>query len=512
MSPALTVEQTLAKYVASTTPPSFEKMTMPDAERDELIALYKRDPKQVLVVRAPDVDPGDYIALSRFPGKVLIIDVPTFAYMNAHVLADWHGDTLFVQSATLTKDVATGLAEWGGKSLHLDQLDHLDADEAQALSQWKGQTLGLGRAKIDPDATAKLAAFKGLVAIKLATTTVAATGMPPGAESDGDLATLGRISKAVDTGDVAAIEDFLAKGGQVDMNERGTTLLMEATNLKQLEIVKVLVAAHANVNAISSAGTTPLYYALSDQVRTPRDNPQTVSELVHLLVEAGAEVSTTGKGDLWQSPLSQAAKRGDKTLIAYLMTRGPKGQPIDQRAFIDAINAGNADAIKQLLAAGANVNPPSPAMGMSPIHQAVTQGAMAISMARYEKKDASVLVKQWSDIVDVVITAGANIEAQDERGETPLEDAINGGVVEILMRVLAAKPKLDAVDGKGRTPLQYLADNHRLEEKDLVPLATLMRARGAPADAKAATIAESRKFAALAKALALGRAASKTGN
>jgi serine/threonine-protein phosphatase 6 regulatory ankyrin repeat subunit B len=285
------------------------------------------------------------------------------------------------------------------------------------------------------------------------------------------------------------------------MNERGTTLLMEATNLKQLEVAKVLVAAHANVNAVSSAGLTPLYYALDDFMHAPNDSAKTVSALVHVLVEAGADVNAHGKGDMWKSPLAQASQRGDKELIAYLMSKQPKGAAVDPLAFIDAINAGNAATVKQLIAAGANLNPASPEMGMSPIHQAVSQGASAISMARYEKKDATALVAQWTAVVDLVIKAGANLEAQDDRGETPLDAAINGGVSEILNRVLAAKPKLDTTNGKGKTPLEYLADNHRLQEKELVPLAKAMRAQGAPANAKAAAIADGRKFVALAAAL-----------
>lgn len=109
-------------------------------------------------------------------------------------------------------------------------------------------------------------------------------------------------------------------------------------------------------------------------------------------------------------------------------------------------------------------------------------------MARYGKKDPATvdgLVSRWSAVIDVVFAGGANVEARDDHGWSALEHAINGGSVEVLARVLKAKPKLDATDDKGRQPLHFLADLRRLEEPDLLPLAKLVVARGA--DRKART-------------------------
>jgi len=77
--------------------------------------------------------------------------------------------------------------------------------------------------------------------------------------------------------------------------------------------------------------------------------------------------------------------------------------------------------------------------------------------------------------------------------------------IEILNRLLDAKPNLNDIDEAGRTPLQYLAGLGRLKEADLVPLADLLVARGADrkvrSGATPAAIAEKRGYAALAKVL-----------
>jgi ankyrin repeat protein len=110
-------------------------------------------------------------------------------------------------------------------------------------------------------------------------------------------------------------------------------------------------------------------------------------------------------------------------------------------------------------------------------------------------------------VIDAVLAGGANIEARDDQGWSPLEHAINGGSPEVLTRVLDAKPKLDAVNDKGRQPLHFLGDLRRLEEPDLLPLAQLLVARGADKKAKttdgktAADFAKARGFTKLAAAL-----------
>jgi ankyrin repeat protein len=146
-------------------------------------------------------------------------------------------------------------------------------------------------------------------------------------------------------------------------------------------------------------------------------------------------------------------------------------------------------------------------MGMSPIHQAISMGAQAVSGARYEHADAAkvrALIAQWRAVLDAVLAAHPNLVARDARGETALETAVSLADLDTLTHLLDAKPDLAAVDGSGRSILQYLATLNR-PEPELVAEAKLLIARGAstkPASGDApSAIAATQHHGALAAAL-----------
>src|SRR5450432_1361527 len=351
----------LAVLIERNSKPDLDHMTFPDAERDSLKTRLAADPKQFLVATA-DTTWETYAALATFPGKVIIVHgMSDMTLEQAKAIATWHGDTLVLDTPVVTPEVAAALASWPGNSLHLDKLTDLGTKAAASLATFRGKTLAVGHADMEPGAAEQLAKYKGSVAISLSHDVQPIEGtLPPPTESDADLAILGRISKAIDNGDVAAVSEFLKGGGNVDMNERGTTLLMEATNLKQLEVAKILVAAKAQVNAKSQVGVGPLYYAIDPNEfgrPNPRNTPATVMALVKLLVDAGANINAPGAGDLWVSPIAQAAKRGDPALVKYLLDKGATDKTT---ALIEAIDAGDAAITTQLVAAGADVNPKNP--------------------------------------------------------------------------------------------------------------------------------------------------------
>jgi len=496
-------------------PADLSSLAMPAAERDQLAALA---PDQILALsKVTSLDIARAKRLATFPGKVLVLmNVGSLDANEAEALAAWSGDALFLGLTSLDLATAAKLALWKGKHLHLDHLETTTPAAAKALATFGGTTLGLARLAGPPDAFAALATFQGFVAISLGSRAPAGTptGSPPSASTPDEIATLSRMSKAVDRSDVAMLREYLAGGGSPDINEHGTTLLMEATNMKQLEPAKLLVEAGANVNAVNQDGKTPLYYALDDfqMPGEPPQDPRVVSALVHLLVDKGAKVEPdVERAD--DRPLAKAAKRGDGELVKYLISKGADPKRKDARgatALIAAINAGNAQITKALIEGGAGVNVDHPGPGASPLHQAISQGSSAIGMARYENKGAKIvagLVTRWLAVVDAVIAGGANVEARDDRGWSALEYAINGGAPEILKRVLDTGPKLDASNDVGRQPLHFLADLRRLEEPDLLPLAKLLVARGADKKAKtpegktAADLAADRGFKKLAAAL-----------
>jgi len=133
---------------------------------------------------------------------------------------------------------------------------------------------------------------------------------------------------------------------------------------------------------------------------------------LRLLLECGADVETKDAG-------------GHNALYRISNSMGPDAEA--------------RSALELLLAYGANVNQTTGVGGMTPLHMAARRGATGIA--------------------ELLLNAGAEIEARDKNGETPLRRAVNCGkepMVELLMN-RGADPK--SADKLGRTPIDAARTN-----------------------------------------------------
>ncbi|MBD0866017.1 MAG: ankyrin repeat domain-containing protein [Rhodobacteraceae bacterium] len=96
-----------------------------------------------------------------------------------------------------------------------------------------------------------------------------------------------------------------------------------------------------------------------------------------------------------------------------------------------------ADDVGTCLAAGANIEARDPLMGWTPLHHAAFASTL--------------------EAVQVLIQAGANVEARTNDGETPLHKAAWFGRPNIAAALLDAGADPDARDEKGYTPLHFAA-------------------------------------------------------
>ena len=64
----------------------------------------------------------------------------------------------------------------------------------------------------------------------------------------------------------------------------------------------------------------------------------------------------------------------------------------------------------------------------------------------------------WSDVVAVLLEAGASVDASPDSGETALAQAAMSGHLEIVESLLAAGATVDAATKDGWTPLMLAAD------------------------------------------------------
>lgn len=93
-----------------------------------------------------------------------------------------------------------------------------------------------------------------------------------------------RLREAVRTGDQATVADLLRRRGVDRRDEKGRTLLYLAASRPNAEIVRLLLSAGADPNAVTCFGETPYFTALSRTFTTP--------DVITLLRDHGADSPT----------------------------------------------------------------------------------------------------------------------------------------------------------------------------------------------------------------------------
>ena len=106
---------------------------------------------------------------------------------------------------------------------------------------------------------------------------------------------------------------------------------------------------------------------------------------------------------------------------------------------------GNIEAVKQHLAAGTDVNLISDGIEKTALHDAALEG--------------------HKEIVELLIDNGANVNAKNTIGETPLHQAVSREVVELL---IANKAKVNTLNRLGATPLDTAILGKQPETADLL--------------------------------------------
>ena len=236
-----------------------------------------------------------------------------------------------------------------------------------------------------------------------------------------------RLVLAIIDGDIGRAKALIlagadVHGARVRGNER--TPLHYAASYGHIEIVQMLIAAGADVNAEGGRSGTPLYLAANGGHLG----------IVEILLTAGAEV--TPRSDL-NNPLRAATSHGHVEIVRVLISAGAEVNGADRyRSTPLLIAAGrHSEIVEMLLAAGAHVNTVDD-YGRTPLHRAAESGQI--------------------EIVKMLIAAGALVNTEDERGGTPFLDAAARGFFDILAALIAAGADATATNDQGRTALHMV--------------------------------------------------------
>jgi ankyrin repeat protein len=270
----------------------------------------------------------------------------------------------------------------------------------------------------------------------------------------------GAAEQGVDQNDDAAVAAFGFRGRPAPKDGGGLTPLVYATRANDLDSVKVLLAAGADVNQVTGYGWSPLLVATQNRYY----------KLATYLLEHGADVNLANKG-AW-TPLYLATdnrnieggdypvRKGDMDHLDFIKLLLDKGANVNARmkdstetrtvftnqwldeggatAFLRASQSGDIVLMKLLLTHGAD-----PKIDTT-LHVTALQVAAGIGWVEgitYEWSPASTL-----EAVKMLLDLGLNPNAQADTGRTALHGAAHKGRPDVVQVLVDHGARLDVRD------------------------------------------------------------------
>jgi ankyrin repeat protein len=235
-------------------------------------------------------------------------------------------------------------------------------------------------------------------------------------------------------GKAVAAKELLAAGASPDAaDERGVTALMWAAYHGDVDTIRTLAAAGADVNA-------RLTDWKAGDARLPRATAWNAvfwaaceehTEAVRALVELGVDVNV--KNSRNQTALECAADRGDFEAVEILRKAGAVGVVDDRKvrtaAILRASWQGRADRVRRLLAMGVSARS-ADEYGLTPLHEAARWGR--------------------PEVVKLLLDAGADPSARRRDGSTPLWYAEQGGDKAVVALLVSAGAVSKAPGSQGQ--------------------------------------------------------------
>ena len=271
------------------------------------------------------------------------------------------------------------------------------------------------------------------------------------------------FSKLIEQKDISLIKWFIEKGADINtqnkdgnfaetrikwweeqQNKDGKSALHLAVQKGNIELVKLLIKAGADVNISNNYGWTALHFAV-------RDN---AIELVKLLLKAGADVNMSndiGWTVLHFLPLDHDMIENYKKILQLLLSAGAdiNAQTIDGLSalhfatFVDLSPKTTAEKtfehVKLLLNSGADINLQNN-RGETVLHLAVRDNAI--------------------ELVKLLLNSGADINLQKNDGETALHFAVRDNAIELVKLLLDNGADKDLPDHSGKTAFDYAIQRH----------------------------------------------------
>jgi ankyrin repeat protein len=282
----------------------------------------------------------------------------------------------------------------------------------------------------------------------------------------------GEIHDAVMQGDLAKVEALIKDNPDLVLSKDniGETPLHIAAAIARIDMINLLLANKANVNAKEKGGWTPLHLAAYWDHKG----------VAELLMAHKADInSKTSDG---ATPLDIAARESRKDMVDFLLAHGAEVNARDKvTAFRLAAVQGDLDKVKELITSNPILVFGKDEHGDTPLHWAarsgdkVVIGLLLANMADVNAKNGigwtpllSAVRKGNKDVMQLLLAHGANVNARDNQDETPLHWAVLYCDRDMIEYLLANKADVNAQDIHGFTPLRRLRGTRFADKIELL--------------------------------------------
>lgn len=284
------------------------------------------------------------------------------------------------------------------------------------------------------------------------------------------------LQLAVQSGQTENVRMLLAKGADVHTtDQRGETALSLATENHREEVIQLLLAQGANEQDLK--GQQPL--PGGSVVRLTASGPGAATITINgrtIILPAGQPVRMPMGAPPGLPPLLFATRYGSPALLQFLWGRADAAtrKQMGWAALCNMVQAGKLESIRFLLDQHVPVNPPkqpAPVSGGSIRYRPGYDPTRVYTPLHYAASQKS------PEIARLLIAQGADVNAEDMFGTTPLLAAVSGGHFETVEMLIAHGANVRATErNTGQTALMRSISN--------VKMARLLLDRGVDVNAR----------------------------